>query len=65
MFIQPQIMMALILAFVRMIKFIVELVVVKIPAFLTALPGLITGKITEGFEIITSGLTDFLSDIFS
>jgi hypothetical protein len=65
MFIQPQIMMALILAFVRMIKFIVELVVVKIPAFLTALPGLITGKITEGFEIITSGLTDFLSGIFS
>jgi hypothetical protein len=65
MFIQPQIMMALILAFARMIKFIIDLVFVKIPDFLTDLPGAITGKITEGFGLITSGLTDFLDDIFS
>jgi len=63
-FIPPQIFMALILAFARMIKFIVELVFVKIPAFITALPGEITGKIEEGFTTITSGLTDFLSGIF-
>lgn len=64
-FLQPQIAMALIIAFVRMIKFIIELVVVKIPAFLTTLPGLITEKITEGFNIISDGLTGFLTDIFS
>jgi len=64
-FLPPQIYMALILAFARMIKFIVELVVIKIPAFISALPGQITDKITEGFNIITDGLTGFLEDIFS
>lgn len=64
-FLPPQIYMALIIAFARMIKFIVELVIVKIPAFITALPGQITEKITEGFDAITDGLTGFLGDIFS
>jgi hypothetical protein len=64
-FLPPQIFMALIIAFARMIKFIVELVIVKIPAFITALPGQITEKITEGFDAITDGLTGFLGDIFS
>jgi len=63
-FLPPQIYAALLLAFVRMIKFIVELVFVKIPAFISALPGQITSKITEGFNTITDGLTGFLESIF-
>jgi hypothetical protein len=64
-FLPPQIYMALIVAFARMIKFIVELVVVKIPAFISALPGQISEKITQGFNIISDELTGFLEDIFS
>lgn len=63
-FLPPQIYLALILAFVRMIKFIIELVFVKIPAFISELPGQITSKITEGFNAITDGLTGFLEGIF-
>lgn len=63
-FLPPQIYLALILAFAKLIKFIVELVVIKIPAFITALPGQITSKIKEGFDAITEGLTGFLEGIF-
>jgi hypothetical protein len=65
MFLAPQILLGLIIAFARMIKFIVHLVVVDIPAFITALPGLIGEKVTQGFTAITTGLTDFLDTIFS